>query len=61
MRVESQRALLGELARDQNLQSIVAASFEESKSVFDEATSGIEYQLIEWEDRLIHPIARQRE
>lgn len=61
MRVESQRALLGELARDQNLQSIVAASFEESKSVFDEATSGIEYQLIEWEDRLIRPIAQPRE
>lgn len=61
MRVESQRALLGELAREQNLQSIVAASFEESKSVFDEATSGIEYQLIEWEERLIRPIAQPRE
>lgn len=56
MRVESQHALLGELARSQNLQSIVAASFDESKSVFDEATSGIEYQLIEWDDRLIRPL-----
>jgi hypothetical protein len=59
MRAESQNALLRELSNTTNLQSIVAASFDENKSVFEEATFGVQYQLIEWEDRLIRPLERK--
>ena len=57
MRVESQRALLRMLGAESGLQSIVAASFDESQSVFNEATDGAVFKLIQWEGKLIGPIA----
>ncbi|MDN2702002.1 hypothetical protein O0881_08350 [Janthinobacterium sp. SUN100] len=56
MRVESQHSLLQLLAAESGLQSIVAASFDESDSVFNEATSNVKYELIEWGDKLIQPL-----
>ena len=56
MRVESQHALLQLLAAESGLQSIVAASFDESDSVFNEATLNVGYELIEWGDKLIQPL-----
>lgn len=59
MRVESQHALLQHLAVESALQSIVAASFDESESVFKTATDGVEYKLIEWEGKLLRPLPHQ--
>jgi len=56
MAVDSQHALLKQLASESKLQSIVAASFDELEEVFQQATSGIEYKLIEWEGKLIRPL-----
>jgi hypothetical protein len=56
MRVESQHALLQLLALEPGLQSIVAASFDESESVFNQATLNVNFKLIEWEDKLIQPL-----
>ena len=56
MRVESQHALLQLLALEPGLQSIVAASFDESESVFNQATLNVKFKLIEWEDKLIQPL-----
>ena len=56
MRVESQHAFFQLLAAESGLQSIVAASFDESDSVFNEATLNVQYELIEWEDKLIQPL-----
>jgi hypothetical protein len=38
------------------LQAIVAASFDENESVFKEATTGLEFQLIQWEGKVIQPL-----
>jgi hypothetical protein len=56
MRVESQHALIQHLAGESGLQSIVAASFDESDTVFKEATEGVKYHLIRWEGKLIRPL-----
>lgn len=56
MRWESQRELLLRLAAETSLQSIVAASFDESESVFNDVTQGVQHQLITWEGRLIRPL-----
>lgn len=56
MRVESQHALLQLLAGATGLQSIVAASFDEAETVFNEATQGVDYKLIEWQGKLICPL-----
>lgn len=56
MRAISQHALLQLLSGQVGLQSIVAASFDEMESVFLEATSGLEFQLIHWEGKVIQPL-----
>ena len=57
MRSASQRALLQLLIAQRGLQAIVAASFDENESVFKEATTGLEFQLIQWEGKVIRPLA----
>jgi hypothetical protein len=56
MAESSQRALLQQLASSQHLQSIVAASFDESDAVFREVTQGISFKLIQITDKSIHPV-----
>ncbi len=56
MAVDSQHALLQHLSGESKLQSIVAASFDESEPVFQEATAGVKHKLIQWEGRLIRPL-----
>lgn len=56
MAVDSQHALLKQLASETNLQSIVAASFDEAEEVFRQATLGIQYTLIEWDGKLLRPL-----
>jgi hypothetical protein len=56
MRSASQRALLQLLSAQRGLQTIVAASFDENESVFKEATNGLEFQLIQWEGKVIQPL-----
>lgn len=56
MRSASQRALLQLLITQRGLQAIVAASFDENESVFKEATSGLKFQLIQWEGKVIQPL-----
>jgi hypothetical protein len=56
MRSASQRALLQLLIAQRGLQAIVAASFDENESVFKEATTGLEFQLIQWEGKVIQPL-----
>ncbi len=56
MAVDSQHALLQQLASQGTLQSIVAASFDEAESVFQEATLGVKYKLIQWDGKLIRPL-----
>jgi hypothetical protein len=57
MRSSSQHALLQLLSGQGKLQSIVAASFDENESVFKEATAGLEFTLIQWEGKVIRPLA----
>lgn len=56
MRSASQRALLQLLIAQPSLQAIVAASFDEDESVFMTATAGLEFQLIQWEGKVIQPL-----
>jgi len=56
MRSSSQHALLQLLSGERNLQSIIAASFDENESVFLEATAGLDFELIRWEGKVIQPI-----
>lgn len=56
MAVDSQHALLIQLAGESGLQSIVTASFDESETVFQQATSNVSYTLIEWDGKLIRPL-----
>ncbi|KJV27349.1 hypothetical protein VI06_14590 [Aquitalea magnusonii] len=56
MRSISQHALLQLLSGQSGLQSIVAASFDENESVFKEATAGLNYQLIQWEGKVIRSL-----
>lgn len=56
MRSASQRALLQLLIAERGLQAIVAASFDENESVFKEVTTGLEFQLIQWEGKVIQPL-----
>ncbi|MGF6956668.1 AAA family ATPase [Paraburkholderia youngii] len=56
MRSASQRALLQLLIAQPGLQAIVAASFDEDESVFITATAGLEFQLIQWEGKVIQPL-----
>jgi hypothetical protein len=56
MAVDSQHALLKQLASEIKLQSIVAASFDETEEVFLQATAGIDFRLIEWSGKLLRPL-----
>jgi len=56
MAVESQHALLKLLASETELQSIVAASFDESEDVFNNATRAVPHKLIQWDGKLLRPI-----
>lgn len=56
MRPASQRSLLQLLIAQRGLQAIVAASFDENESVFMEATTGLDFKLIEWEGKVIQPM-----
>lgn len=56
MSQESQRALFKTLIASANLQSIVAASFDESPSIFNYVTDGVAHKLISWEGKLISPL-----
>lgn len=56
MAADSQHALLKQLAGETKLQSIVAASFDETEEVFRQATEGIDFKLIEWEGKLLRPL-----
>lgn len=52
----SQRALFRELAAQPKLQSIVAASFDDSPDVFEFVTDGLNFKLISWDGKLIRPM-----
>lgn len=56
MRPASQRSLLQLLIAQKGLQAIVAASFDENESVFMEATTGLDFKLIQWEGKVIQPM-----
>lgn len=56
MAVESQHALLKLLSNEAGLQSIVAASFDESEDVFMNATRAVPHKLVEWDGKLLRPI-----
>jgi hypothetical protein len=56
MRDVSQHELLLRLSHLTQLQSIVAASFDESDAVFNAATHNVTHKLIEWEGKLIRPL-----
>lgn len=56
MRSASQRSLLQLLIQQPSLQSIVAASFDENESVFKEATTGLDFKLIQWDGKVIQPL-----
>lgn len=56
MRWESQRELLLRLADEKALQSIVAASFDESETVFNDVTEHVRHTLISWEGKVIAPL-----
>ncbi len=53
---ESQRALFNLLGSEKGLQSIVAASFDESDAVFNEATHGVKFNLISLDIKCIKPL-----
>jgi len=57
MAVDSQHALLKQLASESGLQSIIAASFDENEDVFKQATQGLTYEFIEWSGKLLQPLA----
>jgi len=56
MAVLSVNALLKKLTTQQNLQSIVAASFDESDRVFNESVEGVGYNLITFGTKLLKPL-----
>ncbi|ORM69178.1 hypothetical protein HA48_19535 [Pantoea wallisii] len=56
MSIESQRSLLNILSHENNLQSIVAASFDESENNFITTTRGLEFKYINWDGKVISSI-----
>ncbi|MBP0637535.1 hypothetical protein [Cupriavidus sp. AcVe19-6a] len=56
MAVDSQHALLKQLASESGLQSIIAASFDENEDVFKQATQNVTFKLIEWTGKLLQPL-----
>ncbi|AZE16531.1 hypothetical protein C4K09_2070 [Pseudomonas chlororaphis subsp. aureofaciens] len=57
MATRSQRALFQLLSSEKGLQSIVAASFDDSEATYQEATSNVEFKLIQLGDKSISPVA----
>jgi hypothetical protein len=57
MAATSQHALMQHLSGERGLQSIVAASFDESDVVFREATEGVDFKLIHLEGKAIQKLA----
>ncbi|NOJ66698.1 hypothetical protein [Acinetobacter indicus] len=56
MALSSQRMLFKQLVAIEGLQSIVAASFDNSEENFKQVTKGLNFKLIFWEDKLIKPL-----
>ncbi|WP_110947885.1 ATP-binding protein [Pseudomonas bohemica] len=56
MATKSQQALFQLLSSEKGLQSIVAASFEDSEATYKEATSNVEFKLIQLGDKSILPV-----
>ncbi|MBD8790988.1 AAA family ATPase [Pseudomonas syringae] len=56
MATKSQQALFQLLSSEKGLQSIVAASFDDSEATYKEATSNVEFELIQLGDKSISPI-----
>lgn len=56
MATKSQQALFQLLSSEKGLQSIVAASFDDSEATYKEATSNVEFKLIQLGDKSILPI-----
>lgn len=46
--------LFKKLAETQNLQSIVAASFDNDEGNFNQVTSGLNFKLISWDEEKIN-------
>ncbi|MDP9556762.1 UNVERIFIED_ORG: hypothetical protein J2W65_002399 [Pseudomonas parafulva] len=55
MATKSQLALLQKLSASKNLQSIVAASFDDSDATYNEATHNVQFKLIHLGDKAIVP------
>ncbi|NWD65603.1 AAA family ATPase [Pseudomonas sp. IPO3774] len=55
MATKSQLALLQKLSSEKNLQSIVAASFDDSEAAYREATHNVQFKLIHLGDKAIVP------
>lgn len=55
MATKSQQALFQLLSSEKGLQSIVAASFDDSEATYKEATSNVEFKLIQLGDKSILP------
>lgn len=56
MATKSQQALFQLLSSENGLQSIVAASFDDSEATYREATSNVEFKLIKLGDKSILPV-----
>ncbi|MGP6010966.1 AAA family ATPase [Pseudomonas aeruginosa] len=56
MATKSQQALFQQLSAEKNLQSIVAASFDDSEATYLEATYNVNFKLIQLADKSIAPI-----
>jgi len=56
MATKSQQALFQLLSSEKGLQSIVAASFDDSEATYREATSNVEFKLIQLGDKSILPL-----
>lgn len=56
MALNSQRVLFRKLSEIQNLQSIVAASFDNDEGNFNQVTSGLNFKMISWNEKLIKPL-----
>lgn len=56
MATKSQQALFQQLSAEANLQSIVAASFDDSEATYLEATYNVTFKLIQLADKSIAPI-----
>jgi hypothetical protein len=57
MAANSQHALLQLLSAEKGLQSIVAASFDQSEAVFQEATTNVTFVLVEWQKKSIRKLS----